>query len=189
MITISAVLLASVTIVTAACFALIAYQHAASSMIVVTTDGQILPAEIALQKEGRTIEMQHHIEKFLDAYYSYDQNNRSRKHEKAFWLIESKAGKNLHDFYTQNGWFNNVVKYNIAQQLQIESIDISGEQEPWTFAATAFIEVSREGAIPDTYKLQVSGQLINVNRDYPKNPHGLLIINYLEQPLQKIEAP
>lgn len=188
-ITIAAIVFAVVSILGATFIAIYAYNSALSNMIVVTTDGRILQADIAISSEGRKIEMRHHVERFLDMYYGYDQNNRTDRNERALWLIESGAGKKLNDYYAQTGWFNNVVRYNLSQSVEIQSIDIEGEDEPWIFSATAFVNVKREGAKPGRYRLKSRGQLINVSRDYPKNPHGLLIINYRESPLEKLQEP
>ncbi|MDT0651895.1 conjugal transfer protein TraK, partial [Zunongwangia sp. F297] len=42
------------------------------------------------------------------------------------------------------------------------------------------------GSIIDTYELVSTGNLIMVDRNFPNNPHGLLITNYFENTLKKI---
>ena len=40
--------------------------------------------------------------------------------------------------------------------------------------------------ITDTYELVSTGNLIVVDRNYPNNTHGLLITNYFENSLKKL---
>jgi hypothetical protein len=57
--------------------------------------------------------------------------------------------------------------------------------EPYQFKTTAIFEINR-GTVVDRYELVSTGNLIVVDRNYPTNTHGLLITNYFENTLKKI---
>jgi hypothetical protein len=65
------------------------------------------------------------------------------------------------------------------------SIDI--QEEPYRFETRIVISINR-GKVTDAYELITSGRLIRVDRNFPHNPHGLLITDFFENSLQKIEA-
>ena len=67
------------------------------------------------------------------------------------------------------------------------SIDsqIDLQTEPYQFQTKTIFEINR-GTVVDTYELVSTGNLIVVDRNYPKNTHGLLITNYFENTLRKI---
>ena len=71
-----------------------------------------------------------------------------------------------------------------AKVLRIEStLDL--DTKPNRFKTTVFFEINR-GSIIDTYELTTTGNLIEVDRNFPNNPHGLLITDYFENSLRKI---
>ncbi|MDO6761767.1 conjugal transfer protein TraK, partial [Tamlana sp. 2_MG-2023] len=47
-------------------------------------------------------------------------------------------------------------------------------------------EINR-GSIIDAYELTTTGKLIHVGRNFPKNTHGLLITDFYENTLRKLE--
>ena len=54
-------------------------------------------------------------------------------------------------------------------------------------AETKVIFEINRGAIIDTYELTTSGNIIHVDRNFPNNTHGLLITNFFENKLKKLE--
>ena len=70
--------------------------------------------------------------------------------------------------------------------LQIDS-QLDLDADPIQFKTTLTFEINR-GSVTDTYQLLTTGNLISVARNFPNNPHGLLITNYFEQHLQKIDS-
>ena len=55
----------------------------------------------------------------------------------------------------------------------------------YAFRTTTIFEINR-GSIIDTYELVSTGKLITVDRNFPNNPHGLLITDYFENTLKKV---
>ena len=76
--------------------------------------------------------------------------------------------------------------YNQYKEI-VEFIDskISESNGTYSFTTTTIFEINR-GSIIDTYELVSTGNLIMVDRNFPNNPHGLLITNYFENTLKKL---
>ena len=69
--------------------------------------------------------------------------------------------------------------------MKIESkIDI--QKEPYRFETIVIFEINR-GSTIDIYELNTSGNIIQVDRNFPLNTHGLLITNFFEIILKKHE--
>tara|TARA_R110000824_G_scaffold91330_1_gene222314 strand:- start:333 stop:554 length:222 start_codon:yes stop_codon:yes gene_type:complete len=62
---------------------------------------------------------------------------------------------------------------------------IEEQNGTYVFRTVTIFEINR-GSIIDTYELISSGNLISVDRNFPNNPHGLLITNYFENTLKKL---
>ncbi|MBW8200414.1 hypothetical protein K1F36_11280 [Muricauda sp. W52] len=71
----------------------------------------------------------------------------------------------------------------------MERIDsrIDLTQEPYVFQTRTVIHLNR-AAVTDTYELITTGKLILVERHFPHHPHGLLITDFFENFLSKIET-
>jgi hypothetical protein len=72
----------------------------------------------------------------------------------------------------------------VQKVLSIES-QLDLQVEPYQFKTTTIFEINR-GTVVDRYELISTGNLIVVDRNYPTNTHGLLITNYFENTLKKI---
>lgn len=150
----------------------------------VNTDGSIIPLKWVAQKENLQVEALTHLELFHTYFYNIDASNYQRNLEKALWLGNSSVD-NLYRQKKADGVYNRLLQYSLVQRvLSIES-EVDVQQEPFTFRTRTVFEINR-GTIVDTYELVSSGNLIDVDRNFPNNSHGLLITNYFENSLKKL---
>ena len=56
---------------------------------------------------------------------------------------------------------------------------------PFQFQTVLTFEVNR-GTTVDSYQLITKGNLVKIDRNFPHNPHGLLITNFQEEQLKII---
>ena len=89
-------------------------------------------------------------------------------------------------FYGIDGVYNRLVQFSLRQQIDRVDIELDLNSEPYGFKTRTLFEVHR-GTITDRYQLDTSGKLITVDRNFPHNPHGLLIIDFYEDSLRKLE--
>jgi len=156
-----------------------------NSAFVVSTHGNVIPLTLVNQQENLEVEALAHLELFHQYFYHIDASNYEKHLEKALWLGDSS----LDALYRQkkaDGVYNRLLQYSLIQKvLSIES-KINIKKDPYTFQTITVFEVNR-GSIIDTYELMTTGNLIQVDRHFPNNPHGLLITNFFESTLKKVE--
>lgn len=187
-ITITALVFSSISIILSLAFAYYTYSFSINHVLFLNYDGKIIPAELIERNKVISIEIKRHLDLWFRSYYTYDQNNLQQQREAGLWLIDSADGARLEEHYSQS-WFKQVVQKNISQTTELipESVSITGNKEPYQFKASALIKIRRENSAEyNAYRLDVSGQIITVSPNYPINPNGLLILNYVEQPLVKL---
>jgi len=164
-------------------------KNAMNSAFAINTDGSIIPLKLVNQKENFKVEALAHLELFHNYFYNIDASNYEKNLKKALWLGNSSID-NLYRQKKADGVYNRLLQYSLVQKvLSIES-QIIENNGLYGFTTTTIFEINR-GSIIDTYELVSTGNLIMVDRNFPNNPHGLLITNYFENTLKKVnnESP
>ncbi|QCX02356.1 conjugal transfer protein TraK [Aggregatimonas sangjinii] len=157
---------------------------AMNSAFAINTDGTVIPLKLVAQKENFGVEALAHLELFHNYFYNIDASNYEKNLEKALWLGNSSID-NLYRQKKSDGVYNRLLQYSLVQKvLSIES-KIEENNGAHSFRTVTVFEINR-GSILDTYELVSTGNLITVNRNFPNNPHGLLITEYFENSLKKI---
>lgn len=181
----SVVIGASLTCIISIFMVLKLHRETVDKAFMVNTDGQVIPLKLVSQKENLGVEVLSHLELFHTYFYNIDPTNFERNLEKALWLGNSSVDA-LYRQKKSDGVYNRLLQYSLVQKvLRIES-EIELSQEPYTFRTTTLFEINR-GNVTDTYELVSTGNLIHVDRNFPKNTHGLLITNYFENSLKKVQ--
>jgi hypothetical protein len=163
------------------------HNKALNNAFAINTDGTVIPLKLVSQKENFTVEALSHLELFHTYFYHIDASNYKKNLEKALWLGNSSVD-NLYRQKKADGVYNRILQYSLVQKvLNIES-QFQQQKDIYSFTTTTIFEINR-GAIIDTYELKTSGNLIIVDRNYPNNTHGLLITNYFEKSLKKVDLP
>jgi len=156
-----------------------------NKMLTIDNNGDVIPLKLTDRKTNIKIEIADHLEKMFDRLYSYDFNNVRKKPLRAQWLMGDKDFSDISKKY--ENWYKEVEGRKLTQTttMIIDSIKIDDSKEPYTFIAPAIVVIS-DGYTDNKYSLDTRGKIILVEPDYPKNPHGFLIIDYKEN-LQKLE--
>lgn len=150
----------------------------------VNTDGSVIPLKWVAQKENLRVEVLAHLDLFHTYFYNIDASNYEKNLEKALWLGNSSVD-NLYRQKRADGVYNRLLQYSLVQKvLSIES-QLDLESDPYKFRTRTLFEINR-GTVVDRYELISTGNLITVDRNFPKNTHGLLITDYFEKSLKKL---
>ncbi|MFI8380554.1 conjugal transfer protein TraK [Leeuwenhoekiella sp. NPDC079379] len=157
---------------------------ALNSAFAINTDGTIIPLKLVNQKENFKVEALAHLELFHSYFYNIDASNYEKNLEKALWLGNNSID-NLYRQKKTDGVYNRLIQYSLVQQVLSIDSQIDEQQGEQTFRTVTVFEINR-GSTIDTYELVSTGNLILVDRNFPKNPHGLLITNYFENSLKKL---
>lgn len=157
---------------------------ALNNAFAINTDGSVIPLKWVAQKENLKVEALAHLELFHSYFYNIDASNYEKNLEKALWLGNSSVD-NLYRQKKADGVYNRLLQYSLVQKvLSIES-QLDLQSNPYKFQTKTVFEINR-GTVVDRYELISTGNLIVVDRNFPKNTHGLLITNYFEKSLKKI---
>ncbi|WP_445731040.1 conjugal transfer protein TraK [Mariniflexile sp.] len=161
------------------------HKKALNNAFAINTDGSVIPLKWVTQKENFQVEALAHLELFHTYFYNIDASNYEKNLEKALWLGNSSVD-NLYRQKKADGVYNRLLQYSLVQKvLSIES-QLDTRTEPYQFKTTTVFEINR-GTVVDTYELVSTGNLLVVDRNYPNNTHGLLITNYFENTLKKVQ--
>ena len=158
---------------------------ALNNAFAINTDGSVIPLKWVAQKENLKVEALAHLELFHSYFYNIDASNYERNLEKALWLGNSSVD-NLYRQKKADGVYNRLLQYSLVQKvLSIES-QLDLESKPYRFKTKTIFEINR-GTVVDRYELISTGNLIVVDRNFPKNTHGLLITDYFEKSFKKLK--
>ncbi len=184
-ITVGAVVLALVTVIASFVFAFSVYVYQMNHALTLDKNGDVLPLRYIDINDALKIRASHHVEMFHNYFYSYDKSSFETRIEKALWLADESV-ENIYLMLQNENWFEQVIRFNLVQEIEIKpgNILIEGNKLPFTFKASSIIQVKQLGQVK-TYQLETSGVITNVHANYPLNPHGLLITEYQEN--SKIE--
>ena len=156
-----------------------------NSAFAVNTDGTVIPLKLVSQKENLAVEALAHLELFHRYFYGIDDSNYENNLEKALWLGNSSVD-NVYRQKKADGVYNRLLQYSLVQKIVSMDTELNLSKEPYGFRTETVFEINR-GSITDTYKLITTGNLIMVDRNFPNNTHGLLITDFFENSLRKIE--
>jgi hypothetical protein len=159
-------------------------QKMLNSMFAVNTDGSVIPLKLSTAKENLEVEALAHLEMFHQYFYGIDASNYENHLEKALWLGNSSVD-NIYRQKKVDGLYNRLIQYSLVQKVQSVKSDLDLNQEPYEFRTTTTFQINR-GKVLDQYELITTGKLIHVDRHFPRNTHGLLIIDFFEHSLKKL---
>ena len=160
------------------------HKNALNSAFAINTDGSIIPLTLVTQKENFGVEALSHLDMFHTYFYNIDASNYERHLKKALWLGNSSVD-NLYRQKKADGVYNRLLQYSLVQKVLNIDSKITESNGIHKFMTTTVFEINR-GSIIDTYELVSTGNLMLVDRNFPNNPHGLLITDYFENTLKKI---
>ncbi|HET8855285.1 MAG TPA: conjugal transfer protein TraK [Salinimicrobium sp.] len=160
-------------------------QKMLNSMFAVNTDGSVIPLKLTDQRENLEVEALAHLELFHQYFYGIDTSNFETNLEKALWLGNSSVD-NVYRQKKAEGLYNRLIQYSLVQKVKKIESELDLSKSPYPFKTTTIFEINR-GSVVDVYELVTTGELIKVDRQFPRNTHGLLITNFFENSLRKIQ--
>ena len=156
------------------------YSKQLNTVLVLDTDGEVIPMKWMQRDENIKVEIKDHLEKFHTYFYQYDAYNVEKSLEKALWFGDNSI-EQLYIKRKNDGWYTRVSSYGINQTIEIlpENIEIEGNNEPYSFRVKAKLSIAQDDQTV-RYSFETTGLIILVSRNYPLNPHGLLITRFAE---------
>lgn len=170
------------------CFTVYVFKTAtyfSNSQIVLESTGEIRKIHRVSPMEALEIEAKDHMARLYGTLYTFDQFNLDKQINAGLWLGDESLRK-LYERYKNDGWYNNIIQYNIVQTAEVGDIRIDLSVYPYKVYISGVI-LLRQADKVEKFSLNGSCVLETASRDFPKNPHGLFIRNWIEEPLKKIE--
>lgn len=160
------------------------YQKAMGSAFAVNTDGSVIPLKLVSQRENLEVEALSHLSLFHHYFYGIDGSNYEHNLERALWLGNASVD-NIYRQKKAEGVYNRILQYSLVQKVVRVDSQLDLNTKPYQFRTVTTFEINR-GAVVDRYELVSTGALTTVDRNFPNNTHGLLITDYFESSLKKI---
>ena len=160
------------------------HRESQNNAFVINEEGSIIPLKLVKQRENLKVEVLAHLELFHRYFYGLNANNYKNNIEKSLWLGDSSVS----DLYQQKqaeGVYNRLLQYSLVQKVITIDSQVDLQNQPYQFSTTIVFEINR-GSVTDRYELKTAGQLLQIDRNFPHNPHGLLITDFFENSLRKI---
>jgi hypothetical protein len=156
------------------------YSRQLNTVLVLDTNGEVIPMKWMQRDENIKVEIKDHLEKFHTYFYQYDAFNVEKSLEKSLWFGDNSV-EQLYIKRKNDGWYSKVSTYGIKQTIEVlpENIEVEGNKEPYSFRVKAILSITQDEQTV-RYSFETTGLIIFVNRNYPLNPHGLLITRFAE---------
>lgn len=161
------------------------HRETMNNAFVVNGDGSVIPLKMVAQNENLEVEALAHLELFHTWFYNLDASNYEKNLEKALWLGDSSVDA-LYRQKKSEGFYNRLLQYSLVQRTLVIESRVNIRQKPYRFETRTVFEINR-GSVTDTYELISTGTLFHVDRNFPRNTHGLLITDFFESSLRKLE--
>lgn len=162
----------------------IIYHESLDGAFILNSEGNAIPLKWTKTKDNLEVETLSHLELFHTYFYHLEPSNYERQLDRALWL----GNASVSEAYLQKkseGIYNRLLQYSLVQRVLGVRSEIDLSASPYTFQTTTLFEVHR-GSVVDSYELVTTGKLMPVERHFPNNPHGLLITDYFEKSLKKL---
>ncbi len=156
------------------------YAKQLNTVLVLDSNGEVIPMKWMQRDDNVKVEIKDHLEKFHTYFYQYDAFNVEKSLEKALWFGDNSI-EQLYIKRKNDGWYTKVSSYGIKQTIEIlpENIEIQGNNEPYSFRVKAILSITQDDQTI-RYSFETTGLIIFVSRNYPLNPHGLLMTRFAE---------
>jgi len=145
----------------------------------VSTEGDLVPLIQADRRENIAIEIKHHLTMFINDFYTLNQFNWEANVEKALWLGEFEQH---HQKRVNEGYYNRFIQFGYTQEgvLYPENIELRQTANGAIFNIIINLSETVDRRV-NKFSIFAKGEIVVTNRNFPHNPHGLFISNYLEE--------
>lgn len=152
----------------------------------INTEGDIIPMKWVNRRENVQIEAKSHLQYFIKNYYDLNLEKWERSLEKAAFVADIEK----HHTDRQNkGYYNKFIQYDVIQTAKLfpENIEVDVSQTPYKFRLLVVLTESYGEQESKTFNIYVKGEIHLTDRNFPHNPFGMWITNYLEEAIEKVE--
>lgn len=150
------------------------------------TEGDIIPMKWVNRRENIEIEIKNHITHFVKCFYDLNLQKWESNINKALYVGDFEK---IHTDRMNKGYYNKFIQFNVVQSAELypENIEIDMTSKTYNFRILIVIAEAYQGEKPKVFNIFAKGEIQLTDRNFPWNPHGMLINNYVEEEITKIE--
>lgn len=169
------------SVVSSAYFSYQTYLHSRNHVYAIDSKGQMLPLTLIDEKKDRIRQVMANADLFVNYAYDIDAFNYKDKKEKLAWLLDNNVIR-IFKNKENAGYYNQLLQYNIIQHAKVlpETMKWVEENGKYTLRFLSQIQIINTGQ-KQVYNIQIKLSMIDVSINYPYNPYGLLIVDYVEE--------
>jgi conjugative transposon TraK protein len=147
----------------------------AQQRIHILYNGKVLEAFASTRKANLPVELRDHIKTFHHWFFDQSPDDKEIKKNitKALYLADGSA-KQQYDNLVESGYYNNLISANISQQVEVDSIHLDMNSQPYGFTCYATEKLIR-ASNTIVRKLITQGVIRDLGDQTDDNPHGFLI--------------
>lgn len=159
------------------------------NVYMINSKGEIIPTELMNRRDNLEVEIKGHLALFVENYYSLNQLNWENKVvEKTLYLGDLEK---QHIDRKNKGYYNKFIQYNIQQEAIIKDEEIELQRIPNTndyiFKLIIYVTEKENQQALRKYVILANGKVQMIDRNYPKNTHGIWIYDYVEEKILQDE--
>ena len=170
-----------VSVVSSAYFSYQTYLHSRNHVYAIDSKGQMIPLTLIDEKKDRIRQVMANADLFVNYAYDIDAFNYKEKKEKLSWLLDNHVIR-IFKNKENAGYYNQLLQYNIIQHAKVlpETMKWVEENGKYTLRFLSQIQIINTGQ-KQVYNIEIKLSMIDVSINYPYNPYGLLIVDYVEE--------
>jgi len=168
-------LLACAMVTAAVVYCCFSMMRESGSRVFILYNGKLLEAIATSRKQNLPVELRDHIVTFHRLFFTLDPDEKaiSAGIAKSLYLADGSA-KKAYDNLKESGYYNNLISANISQHIEVDSIQLNLNREPYIFRCYATQKLIRSSSTV-LRKLVTQGQVRVLETQTDNNPHGFLI--------------
>lgn len=169
------------SVVSSTYFSYQTYLHSRNHVYAIDSKGQMLPLTLIDEKKDRIRQVMANADLFVNYAYDIDAFNYKDKKEKLAWLLDNNVIR-IFKNKENAGYYNQLLQYNIIQHAKVlpETMKWVEENGKYTLRFLSQIQIINTGQ-KQVYNIEIKLSMIDVSINYPYNPYGLLIVDYVEE--------
>jgi conjugative transposon TraK protein len=143
-------------------------------VVYVLWNGKAMEAIAGDRKANLPVELRDHLRLFHRYFFDLDPDEKAIRASmtRSFYLADGSA-RSLYDNQVENGFIGGLVSGNISQRVQIDSIELDLDNEPYRFRCLGIQTLTRTSTVT-TRTIVTRGLIRNVDRS-DNNSHGFLV--------------
>ncbi|RNA63940.1 hypothetical protein D1631_00065 [Chryseobacterium nematophagum] len=183
------VIVSIVSIISFLYLSLVVYSDSTTKIFTINDQGDMIPLSLVSAKTDKIKVIKANAEYFVKNFYDLDQYSLKEKKERTLWLVGDQPTKIIKD-KDAKGYYSDFLSINgLIQKAEIisDSWEISNINDNPNVNFSVLVR-RINGTNEDYFRADIQIRMTRVNINYPYNPFGLLITNFVES-LSKVKKP